>query len=57
MTPEEYYKDVSSRLRQARADLQKAYDGYKTEEAADLVRLIQTLVPEEIDAYNRWMES
>lgn len=57
MTPEEYYKDVSSRLRQARADLQKAYDGYKTEEAADLVRLIQTLMPEEIDAYNRWMES
>lgn len=57
MTAEEYYRDVSHRLHQARVDLQKAYDEYKTEEAADLVRLIQTLMPEEIDAYNRWMES
>ena len=57
MTPEEYYRDVSKRLHQARLDLLKAYDEYRTEDASNLVRLIQTLVPEEIDAYNAYMKS
>lgn len=57
MTPGEYYKDVSDRLRKARVDLQKAYDDMDTKEAARLVSLIQVLVPEEIEAYNRWMKS
>ena len=57
MTPGEYYKDVSDRLRKAKVDLQKAYDEMNTEEAARLVNLIQVLVPEEIEAYNRWMKS
>ena len=57
MTPGEYYKDVSDRLRKAKIDLQKAYDDMDTKEAARLVSLIQVLVPEEIEAYNRWMKS
>ena len=57
MTPGEYYKDVSDRLRKAKIDLQKAYDDMDTKEAARLVSLIQVLVPEEIEAYNRWIKS
>ena len=57
MTPGEHYNEISSRLRKAKVDLQKAYDEYDTEKAADLVRLIQVLVVEEIDAYNRWMKT
>lgn len=57
MTAEEYYHEISSRLRKARVELQKAYDECRTCDAADLVRLIQTLVPEEIDAYNQYIKS
>ena len=57
MTAEEYYLDVSARLRKARADLHKFCDNNETDKAADMIRLIQTLVPEEIDAYNRWMQT
>lgn len=57
MSPAQYYNEISARLRKAKADLLKAYDEQNTEEAARLVNLIQVLVPEEIEAYNKWMKS
>ena len=58
MTPEEqYYREISQRLRQARVNLHKFCDNNMTEEVVDMIRLIQLLVPEEIDAYNAYIRS
>ena len=57
MTPREYWQQVKLQLNQARLDLEKAKAECRIEDAAELVRKIKFLQPEEIDAYNRYLES
>lgn len=52
-----YYEEVRLRLNQARAELDKAKKECRISDAAELIRKIKFLVPEETYAYNQWINS